>query len=315
MTTTTSDILTDIIQVDTPSSVLPVAPSFAGHQTFPVRSGWLKKGLDALLEDGAVFNQPDALVTLGVGKNMVTSIRHWLLVTGMAQIENRELRATPLGERIFGHLKGGFDPYLEDPATLWILHWNLCGQSSGAFTWAWAFNVFHEYEWTRDALTDAVMNAAGSRVTKLPSRETVERDVATFVQTYVPEERGQNSEDSLDCPLRSLGLIRHGFDRQFRFQIGPKPSLPPAIFAWALGQFWKWRYPRAQTVSARDITHAEGSPGVVFKLDEDSVLEYLDALAVLTDGAMSFEDTPIVRQVVLHGREIPSDALLEVHYA
>jgi len=315
MTTTLLDISPDEIHSHAASSLLPANPSFAGHQTFAVRSGWLKKGLDALLADGAVFNRPDALVTLGVGKNMVTSIRHWLLVMGIAQVEGRELRATPLGKRIFSDLEAGFDPYLEDPATLWILHWNLCGPGSAAFTWAWAFNIFREYEWTRDALTDAVMDAAGSRVAKPPSRETVERDVGTFVQTYAADERGQNMEDSLDCPLRGLGLIRPGFERHFHFEIGPKPSLPPAVFAWALGRFWNWKYARAQTVSVRDITHAEGSPGVVFKLDEDSVLEYLDALADLTDGLLRFEDTPLVRQVVLHGREMAFDALLETHYA
>lgn len=53
----------------------------------------------------------------------------------------------------------------------------------------------------------------------------------------------------------------------------------------------------------------------MFKLDEDSVLEYLDALADLTDGALRFEDTPLVRQVVLHGRGLALDTLLETHYA
>ncbi len=315
MTMTIPTVSPSEIHLGATLSLLPTNPSFAGHQTFAVRSGWLKKGLDALLEDGTVFNRPDALVTLGVGKNMVTSIRHWLLMMGVAQVEGRELKATLLGKRIFGDLEGGFDPYLEDPATLWILHWNLCGPGSAAFTWAWAFNVFREYEWTRDGLTDAVMDAAGSRVVKPPSRETVERDVATFVQTYAADERGQNTEDSLDCPLRGLGLIRPGFERHFRFEIGSKPSLPPAIFAWALGHFWRWKYAHTKTVSVRDITHAEGSPGVVFKLDDDSVLEYLDALADLTDGALRFEDTPIVRQVVLHGRQTGFDTLLETHYA
>jgi hypothetical protein len=100
---------------------------------------------------------------------MVTSIRHWLLVTGMAKVAGRNLGATTLGKRIFGDPEADvapFDPYLEDPATLWILHWNLCGPGSTAFTWAWVFNFYREYEWTRDALTDAVMEAAKSRVGK-----------------------------------------------------------------------------------------------------------------------------------------------------
>ena len=32
--------------------LLPTQPSFAGHGTFALRSGWLKKGLDALRAPG-----------------------------------------------------------------------------------------------------------------------------------------------------------------------------------------------------------------------------------------------------------------------
>lgn len=313
MTSALNDSATAEIRSAANFSLLPINPSFAGHQTFSLRSGWLKKGVDALSEDDGIFNQLDALVTLGVGKNMVASIRHWLLVSGVATVENRALKTTALGEQIFR--ESGFDPYLEDPATLWILHWNLCGPGSAAFTWAWAFNFSRDYEWTRDALTDAIEDAASTRTAKAPARETVARDVATFVQTYWAESGGQNSEDALDCPLRALDLVRGGFERHFHFALGAKASLPPPIFAWALGRFWNWHTPRAQTLSVRDIAHAPGSPGVVFKLDEDAVLEYLDALPDLTAGAWRFEDTPLVRQVVRHRDGFSAEALLQTHYA
>ncbi len=54
-------------------------PKFAGHETFTLRYGWLKKAVDATQERQDLFLQDDALVTLGVGKIMVRSIRHWEL--------------------------------------------------------------------------------------------------------------------------------------------------------------------------------------------------------------------------------------------
>ena len=78
--------------------------------------------------------------------------------------------------------------------------------------------------------------------------------------------------------------------------------------------FWSWKAPRAATISAREIAHAEGSPGVVFKLDEDSTLSYLDALADLTEGKLRFEDTPLVRQVVQSDKPLRLDSLLTSHY-
>ncbi|PQV65267.1 Protein of unknown function (DUF4007) [Abditibacterium utsteinense] len=243
---------------------------------------------------------------------MVTAIRHWLLVTGLARVTGRDFHATALGQSLLAD--DGFDPYLEDPATLWVLHWKLCGPGSDCFTWAWTFNFLREWEWSREKLVEDLLVAA-ARNGKAPSPETVKRDADVFLSTYVESERtGQNSEDGLDSPLRELGLIRPGFEYHLRFNVGPKPSLPPAVFAWALVSFCGWKAPRAATISAREIAHAEGSPGVVFKLDEDSTLAYLDTLADLTDGALRFEDTPLVRQVVMDAKAPQFDSLLASHY-
>src|SRR3954451_12624351 len=91
--------------------------AFSGHQTFPFRYPWLKKGFDAVRADPAVFTRDDAITTLGVGKNMVRSIRHWCLAAGILT-ENRDsgLHPTELGELLLDD--EGLDPYLEDPATL-----------------------------------------------------------------------------------------------------------------------------------------------------------------------------------------------------
>jgi len=50
---------------------------FSGHQTFAFRYGWLEKGVRGIDECATLFSEDDALVRLGVGKNMVSSIRHW----------------------------------------------------------------------------------------------------------------------------------------------------------------------------------------------------------------------------------------------
>lgn len=92
--------------------------SFSGHETFPFRYPWLKKGFDAAGEDGNVFLRDDAITTLGVGKNMVRSIRHWCLTAGIlakARDRGTALQPTDLGTLLLAD--DGLDPYLEDPAT------------------------------------------------------------------------------------------------------------------------------------------------------------------------------------------------------
>ncbi len=298
---------------DAPVSLLPRTPSFAGHQTFAMRAGWLKKGLDAIADDPQIFARDEALVVLGVGKNMVTAIRHWLLATDLARATGRDITARPLGLALF--CDDGFDPYLEDPATLWLLHWHLCGPGSSWFSAAYAFNFLREWEWTREKLVEGLVNTAAQNG-KAPSGETLKRDAEVFLNTYAPSERaGQNSEDGLDCPLRELGLITPTFEHHFRFNVGPKSSLPPAVFAYALLKFWNWKAPNSATISAREIAHEAGSPGVIFKLDEDSTLAYLDELADLTNGAFRFEDTPLVRQVVRERSDLRLDDVLAAHYS
>jgi hypothetical protein len=117
-------------------------PKFAGHETFTLRYGWLKKAVDAARERQDIFLQDDALVTLGVGKNMVRSIRHWGLVTGILEESNdvpnnrgRFIRPSALGDLLFG--PRGLDPYLEEVGTLWLIHWQLAEIPDGPTTWFW----------------------------------------------------------------------------------------------------------------------------------------------------------------------------------
>src|SRR4051812_33550658 len=125
--------------------------SFSGHETFVFRYGWLKKAVDAIFDDPKTFNGDEAIVTLGLGKNMVKSLRHWSLATRMLEEEGKKnggaLRPTDLGMFLLG--PQGADPYLEDPNTLWILHWNLLSNRDRCTTWFWVFNLISSNEFTR----------------------------------------------------------------------------------------------------------------------------------------------------------------------
>jgi hypothetical protein len=164
-----------------------VQHSFSGHETFPFRYPWLKKGFDAVRGDGDVFLRDDAITTLGVGKNMVRSIRHWGLAAGVLE-ENRAGGAA-MRESVLGTLlldDGGLDPYLEDPATLWLLHWQIASNRSRATTWFWAFSHFHEPEFTREALTSALLRWTQTLPGKQVAESSLKRDVEVFLRTYVP---------------------------------------------------------------------------------------------------------------------------------
>jgi len=293
--------------------------SFAGHETFAFRHTWLKKGTDQILKDPEVFIRDDAIVRLGVGKNMVRSIRYWCTATRVAEEEpgtrGRRMRCTELGIKLLSN--GGWDPFLEDDATLWLLHWNLASGGTQAATWYMAFNQFHEYAFTRRAMVEFIMRRLEAIAWSGFAASTIERDVDCFVHTYLPRASGdRNNEDELACPLSTLGLLVQEPDGvRLRFQRGPKPTLPSPIFACALIEFWKHQCGNRLAMEVREIVGSAGSPAMVFKLDEESVLSYLDALSDITAGALIFEDTVQVRRVVKNADvDISPEDLLEAYY-
>lgn len=280
-------------------------PQFSGHETFPLRYGWLKKAFDAVFErEGApdskvVFTRDDAIARFGVGKNMVMSMRHWATASGMiADGEgSNSLVTTPLGRMLFG--PDGLDPYLEHPSSLWMIHWNLAGHPEKT-TWYWSFCNFSGATFERERLVKAIEKVAKDRDWPRVSATTVRRDVECFLRTYVarPPAANASPEDTLESPLAELGLIKAIGKRDgFRFMRGPKSTLGEGVFLYALIDFWK-NYTNAQTLSFEAIAHEPGSPGRVFLLDENDVADRLLELEEFTEGAFRWSETAGLKQVL-----------------
>jgi hypothetical protein len=73
--------------------------AFGRHETFALRFGWLTKGAQALIGGEPVFEAEDATVRLGVGKNMVSSIRYWLQAARLIERSEVALRSRTYAPR------------------------------------------------------------------------------------------------------------------------------------------------------------------------------------------------------------------------
>jgi hypothetical protein len=295
-----------------------VRHSFSGHETFPFRYPWLKKGCDAVLDNGHVFQRADAITTLGVGKNMVRSIRHWCLAAGVLE-ENPSAGSGFLQVSDFGRLllgDGGLDPYLEDPATLWLLHWQIAFNRSRATTWFWTFSHFHEPEFTREALSSALLRWTQTLGGKPVADSSLKRDVDCFLRTYVATRPSKSVvlEDSLDCPLVELGLIYLSADGQlYQFRRGAQPNLPDGILLYAVLRFWETYAPNVDTLALADLGRQPGSPGRLFKIDESSLAERFESVERQTTGALSYGETAGLRQLYRRQRLAPNEFLAQAY--
>ncbi len=299
---------------------------YSGHGTFPCRYTWLPKAVLALKAKPKLFSDVDeAMVELGVGKQMVHAIRFWVQAAKVAEKnEKNDFIVTTLGDRVMGEL--GFDPFLEDFQTLWLIHWNFSTHRENAlFAWDFLMNRWQEPEISPSHVVDVFIKEVHSTGKKL-SRVTLKEHFDVFLHTYLPTRgiKGDILEDNLDSPLIELDLIRQVGERTtdgqngkrepvYAFNRDHKPQLSQGLFVYCLNDFWNTHYDREGTLSFREVASGYGSPGQVFKLPEQEIVNRLDNIEGDTSGAIRFHESVNVSQL-RRENQIHSDDLLNSIY-
>ncbi|MEZ5653194.1 MAG: DUF4007 family protein [Burkholderiaceae bacterium] len=273
---------------------------FSGHETFPLRQMWLKKAFDQSI-DGALipkstFADEGAIAAFGVGKNMVASIRHWALACGIMREVDGGFRIGNLASEILQD--SGLDPYAESPATAWLVHWQLAGRCIRSTTWHWLFNHVTAPNFTRQDLEGPLARYARELDPKHRlSTSTISRDLETCLRSYAPRSSSGSPEDFAEPLLGELGLLQEVHKGLYTFRRGPKASLHDGVFTYALVDFWNREAGDQSSLAFETIAYAEGSPGRVFKLDEESIAQRLIALSDFTRRKLEWTDSAGLRQV------------------
>lgn len=283
-------------------------PQFSGHETFPLRYGWLKKAFDPVfeLEEAGrkgkaknLFLDDEAIARFGVGKNMVASMRHWAFSSNvLTEDEDGDTVTTKLGKLILAD--DGLDPWLENASSLWAFHWHIATTSSKA-TYIWLFNYFNNTQFDRSTLVSLLSELCAERKDwKDMADATIKRDVECLVRAYVnkPSKSENFTEDQIESPLAELGLIQPlNKNDTFQLRRGRHPSLGDGVFLYALIDFWK-RYTNAGTLALETVTYEAGSPGRVLCLDESAVAERLYTIDQTSRGSLGWSETAGLRQVI-----------------
>jgi len=299
------------------SLIPPKLPVFARHESFHPRFGWLKKAYDAAIADPDVFHRDNAQVTLGVGKNMVRAIRYWAVAFKILQealLPDRDAAgviATEFGVRLLDS-DTGWDPYIEHPGTLWLLHWRLLQAPSQATAWDFAFHHYRRPGFAADELTAALLEYKAHKYPMAKGNESsLKKDVACLLRMYVPgRKRPEVLEDSIDSPFTELGLIGHGAERNhYVFRLGGKRSLPNEVVVAACLEHAESIRSTERTISLSRLLYDPGSPGMAFKLNEAALAHALDAVPAGKSG-MSLHDAAGVVMATLP--EQPEDAAMRV---
>lgn len=297
-------------------------PVFARHETFHPRYGWLKKGFDAASADPEVFVSPDAHVRLGVGKNMVRAIRYWghafkvLEDDPTSEGRTKGSRPTSFGEALLGD--DGYDPYLEDLGSLWLLHWRLLQDPCLATAWSFTFFVNNGLDFTARALATHLVNYVRDEYPSARAAESsLKKDATCIIRMYGETSDARVSEESIQCPWAELRLLRSARDaKTYAFRMGTKPGLSAELVTAACLEYAATMTGEgSKTIALGSLVGGPGSPGLAFKLTESAIYAALESILAedlglgLADTAgvvqLSFEDPP---------RRI-AERLIATHYA
>ena len=294
--------------------------SFSGHETFVLRSNWLKKAYDLLQLHPDLFYLEDAFVRLGVGKNMASSIRFWGETCAVFERlpQGRGHGVTKLGTALFND-SNGWDPFLVTPASRWLLHWQIAAHPEAAFSWYYTFNLLRRGEFSAAQLAQHIVQNVAQQAGKIPSPTTLGRDIDCMLRCYLRPDLnklGLSIEDALHCPLHELDLIQALPEQSlYRLVSTIRADLPDALLAYAA--LHQARALVRTTLTFNELAYAERSPGRIFRLDEDALLARLLHFEQLTHGQAIYSETGGIRQLAWRNLEDDSIAwdLLEQAFA
>lgn len=290
--------------------------TFGRHESFPLRFGWITKGLQALADDPKVFAREDATVTLGVGKNMVDSIRYWLQATRVATRDPKTnvLEPTALARIVFDD---DGDPYLEDEGTIWLLHWLLATNPETATAIYWFFNHFHKPAFASAEVATGLTDFAKREVSSRASATTLKRDAQLVLRMYsrTAANARVTLEDALDSPLAMLDLQERLDTHNWRAVPRDRAELPLDVFGFAIAQLYE--HAGVGQLAIADLMYSDNehcAPGAVFRMTEEGLIEKLEALCEAHPQALRLDRTAGVFQLY---RVAPLDSLqiLQDRYA
>ena len=273
-------------------------PIFSGHESFACKSHWLKRGYDFVRGENN-FNDDDAVVRLGVGKNMVASIKFWLKAIGLL----KDAGLVALANHLFDD-DNGKDPYLEDIGTLWLLHFLLI-QTDYATIYKTTFVDYHrqrniiEKSKLQNYIKHICFDETGYK--NLYNDNTVKRDIGVMLHNYCAKNGGNvNIEDS-NSLFAPLNLICETEKNTYRFNYDTRSDVPSLIFLYALLIKFEGR----NSISFEDITEL----ALIFCLTNNDLLDIINYLCDLYPSEIVFSDVAGIKELQFRATLNPTDVL------
>lgn len=276
-------------------------PIFSGHETFSCKLHWLKRGYEFVVNEYN-FNDEEAVVRLGVGKNMVASIKYYMKAFGLL---NQDGDLEDIAHKLFDS-ENGFDPFLEDIGSLYLLHF-LIVNTNHATAYKTTFIDYHSQRNTieknklQNFIKHICFDNAGYQ--NIYNENTVKKDINVLIHNYYNKSIS-NIEDS-NTIFAQLNLIRETEDGTFVFNYENKTNVPPKIFLYALLHSFQDNNSISFEMM-RDLA-------LTFCLTNNDLLNIIKQLCIDYSGILVFSDVAGIKELQIKG-ELSKDEVLKNYY-
>lgn len=285
--------------------------NFSGHDSFPCRPFWLKKGFD-FAKANKNFNSADAVVDLGVGKNMVFSIRYWLRSFNIFDGNNH---ITTIAENLFND--EGWDPFLEDEASLWILHYLLTVKGF-ASCYQLIFNELRikKPEFTKEQFYSFIQTEKGEF-----NARTLRDDFSVFTRTYL-NDLSKDIEDGYSGFLSELNLVNEKKDKSIYqgkektrtfYQIvnADRPEIPSQVIFYFILSNPEY----GESISFDSLYLNSNSVGRIFALNKEGLTKHLVRISELFPDLVYFNNDPLIKELQFKRKLENPFVILENYYS
>lgn len=249
------------------------------HETFCIRKGWIRKGVKNIILNNRLFTDKEInpCDVLGIGTNMVKSLRYWMNVVGiMEEVPDGNQRIQRLTE--LGTVIDKYDKYFEEEGTNWALHYQLAKNEEMATAWYWFFNVFKMSSFNKILFANELKEHLLTEYDYSCSDKMIEDEFDCLLRTYYSKDNDVSPETTNICPLVELHLIEEaGIDgkgiKEYKKVSPDKDTLHPLI---VLGVICDQN--GSDEILISNLMDKPCNVGKIFNLDRSSCFYYLEQL-------------------------------------
>lgn len=247
------------------------------HETFSIRKGWIHKGVKNIIQYPRLFTDKNInpCDILGIGTNMVKSLRYWLTAVGIMEevpSGNQKIqRLTHLGEII-----DKYDRYYEEDGTNWLLHYMLAKNEELATAWYWFFNIFRINSFDKQLFVRELSEFLHTEYNYDCSEKMLGDEFDCLIKTYYSKVKDVLPEDINECPLTDLHLIEASDNKDYRKHTPDRDAIHPLIIFAVISE--QANQLNSNEILITDLLNKECNIGKIFNLDRATCFYYLEQL-------------------------------------